>query len=121
MKTLVYSLVLLASALCVQANQPGPFPEPKISLPHALQLAEDYIKAKRIDVSKHYMDRIWIGYQEGFSDLRWIVSWSPKPDNLSGTTGWIILTVKMDGTVSNDEGAVPWISQKYIEWIRSLK
>jgi len=72
----------------------------------ALELAKEYIRDKKIDVSHHYIDRIWIGYQEGKPDRLWIISWSPNPEEAKG---WIILKVKLDGTVTVEAGAVPWL------------
>jgi len=82
----------------------------------ALDLAKAYVRAKKIDLSHHYLDRIWIGYQEGQPDRRWIISWSPKQEDVAETQGWIILTVKLDGTVAHDKGAaVPWIDPRMLE------
>jgi len=115
MKPLLIAASLLLAVSQVRATSIGPSPEPKISLEGALELAKAYIRDKKIDVSHHYIDRIWICYQEGQPDRRWIISWSPKPEEVKETKGWIILTVKLDGTVTNDKGAVPWIDSRMLE------
>lgn len=115
MKHFLIAASLFLAVPQVHATSIGPSPEPKISLEKALELAKAYIRDKKIDVSHHYIDRIWIGYQEGQPDRRWIVSWSPKPEEVKETKGWIILTVKLDGTVADDKGAVPWIDSRMLE------
>lgn len=115
MKHLLIAASLFLAVPQVHATSIGPSPEPKISLEKALELAKAYIRDKKIDVSHHYIDRIWIGYQEGQPDRRWIISWSPKPEEVKETKGWIILTVKLDGTVADDKGAVPWIDSRMLE------
>ena len=87
-------------------------PEPELPLEKALELAKAYARKNKLDLSNHYLDRIWIGYQEGQPDRRWIVSWSPKPDKIEKTKGWIILKVKLDGTVTDEVGAVPWLDPR---------
>jgi hypothetical protein len=105
--TIALSLLLLAPA---NASSPAPEPEPEIPMEKALELAKAHTREKKIDLSAHYLDRVWIGYQEGKADRRWIVSWSPKPERRTPGTGWIILKVKLDGTVTDEAGAVPWLS-----------
>lgn len=87
-------------------------PQPELPLENALELAKEYAREKKIDLSNHYLDRIWIGYQEGQPDRRWIVSWSPKPEKVKETKGWIILKVKLDGTVTDEAGSVPWLDPR---------
>ncbi len=115
MKHLLIAASLLLAVPQVRATSIAASPEPKISLESALELAKAYIRDKKIDVSHHYIDRIWIGYQEGQPDRRWIISWSPKPEEVKETKGWLILTVKLDGTVTDDKGAVPWIDSRMFE------
>ena len=105
--TIALSLLLL---IRTNAWSPAPEPEPEIPMEKALELAKAYAREKKIDLSAHYLDRVWIGYQEGKIDRRWIVSWSPKPEKRKPGTGWIILKVKLDGTVTDEAGAVPWLS-----------
>lgn len=94
------------------ARSPGPMPEPELPLEKALELAKEYVRENKIDLSNHYMDRVWIGYQEGQPDRRWIISWSPKPEKLKEAKGWIILKVKLDGTVTDEAGGVPWLDPR---------
>jgi hypothetical protein len=115
MKHLLIATFLILAVPQVRATSIAPSPEPKISLEGALELAKAYIRDKKIDVSHHYIDRIWIGYQEGQPERRWIISWSPKPEEVKETKGWLILTVKLDGTVTDDKGAVPWIDSRMLE------
>ncbi len=115
MKNLLIIASLLLASPQMRATTIGPSPEPKISLEKALELAKAYVRNKKIDVSHHYIDRIWIGYQEGQPDRRWIVSWSPKPEEVNETKGWIVLTVKLDGTVADDKGSAPWIDSRMLE------
>jgi hypothetical protein len=115
MKYLLIAASLLLTVTQVRATSIGPSPEPKISLETALELAKAYIRDKKIDVSHHYIDRVWIGYQEGQPDRRWIISWSPKPEELKKTKGWIILKVKLDGTVTDEAGSVPWLEPRLFD------
>lgn len=108
---LIYAASLLA-VLPIHAMSPAPEPKPVLSMEKALELAKEYIRDKKIDVSHHYIDRIWIGYQEGKPDRRWIISWSPNPEDPKEPKGWIILRVKLDGTVTDEAGAVPWLQPR---------
>ena len=93
---------------------PAPQEEPEISLEHAIKLARDFAKKERIDLSNHYLDRVWVGRQDGQPDRRWIVSWSPNPQKANDTNGWLILTVTMEGIVEKRKGAVPWSKARVI-------
>lgn len=115
MKHLLIAASLLLAVPQMRATSPAPLPEPELSLERALELAKAYVRDKKIDVSHHYIDRIWIGYQQDQPDRRWIVSWSPKPKEINETKGWIILTVKLDGTVADDKGAVPWFDPRMLD------
>jgi hypothetical protein len=117
MKHLLIAASLLLAVPQVRATSIGPSPEPKLSLESALELAKAYIRDKKIDVSHHYIDRIWIGYQEGQPDQRWIISWSPKPMETKAGERWIIMTVKLDGTVT-DKGSVPGSDSYILERLR---
>ena len=86
--------------------------EGRLPMEKALELAKAYAREMKIDLSGHYLDRVWIGHQEGQPDRRWIVSWSPKPEKRQPGKGWIILKVKLDGTVTDEAGAVPWLDRR---------
>ena len=110
---LMMAIVFLSLELApAHAMSPGPLPEPKISLEKALELAKAHAREQKMDLSHHYLDRIWITRPEGQEERCWIVSWSPKPEERKPGTGWIILTVKFDGTVAPNQGAVPWPDRK---------
>lgn len=115
MKTILIYATLLLAVSPLHAFSPAPQPKPAISMERALELAKEYVRDKKIDLSHHYLDRIWIGYQEGQPDRRWIISWSPNPEEAKG---WIILKVKLDGTVTDEAGAVPWLDPRIFESIK---
>lgn len=112
MKTLLILATSLLAVFPLQASSPAPQPKPAISMERALELAKEYVRDKKIDISHHYLDRVWIGYQAGQPDRRWIISWSPNPEEAKG---WIILKVKLDGTVTDESGAVPWLDPRIVE------
>lgn len=112
MKNLLICAIFLFLSLPVRALSPAPQPEPAIPIERALELAKQHALDKKIDLSHHYIDRVWIGYQKGKPDRRWIISWSPKPEEAQG---WIILKVKDDGTVTDEKGGTPWIDPRMLQ------
>jgi len=110
--------VTLVLAITAYGFSPAAEPKPAIPLPKALQIAQEHVKKKGIDVSNHYLDRIWVGHVDGRKNRRWIVSWSPDPEKPAGNKSWLIITIKMNGKVDSKSGGVPWISEQYLEFIR---
>ena len=107
MKFFMICAASVLAVLPIHALSVAPLPKPAISLERALELAKEYARDKKIDLSHHYLDRVLIGYQEGQSDRRWIISWTPDPDGPKSAAG-IILKVKLDGTVTDEAGEVRW-------------
>ncbi|GAA5480781.1 hypothetical protein Hhel01_04315 [Haloferula helveola] len=99
-------LTSLLLALPLSAVTPAPQDEPKTKLVEAIELAKAFTQKHQIDLSRHYMDSVWIRPAEGDSERCWIVSWSPKPEDADKTEGRIAITVAFDGTAAKlDHGA----------------
>ncbi|MCW1926637.1 hypothetical protein OKA05_29055 [Luteolibacter arcticus] len=109
MKIIPFLAALFLLVVPVPAMSFGPQAEPELPLEKALELAKAYAREQKMDLSGHYLDRVWAGWQEGQEGRRWIVSWSPKPEQRKPGGGWIIVTVKFDGTVEQRKGRVPWL------------
>ena len=105
MKRIVLISLLLWEAAA--ANSPGPYPRPKLEMPKAIQVATEYAR-KSIHLENYYMDRVWLGKENAASGEKWIVSFSPDP--ASGTKGWYIVVVDMEGRVSKPVNGVRWIN-----------
>src|SRR5262245_40810663 len=98
MKTIALSLLLVFSAQLLGAAdiRPTPLPPP-VSLKDAVLIAEDYVAAKKIDVSQHYLGSIRV-QSDTRGRLHWDAQWMHTDKGLKG--GWFIVRVQMDKTVA---------------------
>lgn len=77
--------------------------EPALTLKQALSLAEEYVTAKKIDVSRHFMESVRLVHitDHPKGERQWIVTWVLKTPSDGGQ---IFIQVKMDRTVSMTGG-----------------
>ena len=107
--------LMLALAGGAFAMSPAPEPKPALGMLEAIQKAKVYAEARN-DLSRHYLDRVWLGRPGGENERKWIVSWSP--DGMDTGKGWVIVTVDMEGNVSVPKDGVSWIDRRTIDAIR---
>lgn len=78
--------------------------EPKLSMAKALELAKAHASEKKLDLTGHYIDRIYCGAPE----KAWTISWAPKPGAVPGKNSWITIKVNPDESATDAQGAAPW-------------
>ena len=92
--------VVLAVVVTADPNRPTSQPEdplspvPSLGLVDAVHVAEAYLKEKKIDTSKHYLDNVRLQYSSSWmKGKHWIVTWRLK---VMADGGEIFVFVDMD-------------------------
>jgi hypothetical protein len=76
--------------------------EPIVKLSEALSLAQEYIKEKNIDISKHYLDNARLLFDSTWMDGKhWIITWKLKTPSNGGE---IFIFVGMDKKIRMHKG-----------------
>ncbi|MCX7591119.1 MAG: hypothetical protein N2255_05765 [Kiritimatiellae bacterium] len=93
------SLAGMWGVLCTAQN-PALWPPPVLTLPEALQIAQEYVRTNKIDVSNHFLASVTLSVSEG-KDY-WDVTWLNTNRCVKGN--WFLLRVDMSKKVELRQG-----------------
>lgn len=98
------SYIRLIILLCVlftvdmQAYSPMPEEAPKVKVDEAIEIATKHV-SEYVKTEKFFIQRIWLLPAEEQTPRRWVVTWSPLPENQGDHNGWIIVNIDMNKNI----------------------